>query len=45
MRVGSEAELRMREPGHVKRRYIRLLVTFDLGITIMIDADRFSPAG
>ena len=40
MQVGSEPELYMRDRGHEKRRYIRLLVKFDLGITIMIDADR-----
>jgi hypothetical protein len=44
MQVGSQPELDMRDRGHVKRRYIRLLVRFDLGITIMIDADRVVPA-
>lgn len=43
MQVGSRPELYMRDHGHEKRRYARLLVKFDFGITIMIDADRITP--
>ncbi|HEV2344324.1 MAG TPA: hypothetical protein VGS97_09545 [Actinocrinis sp.] len=45
MRVGSQPEVKMRGEGHEKRRYIRLLVRFDLGVTIMIDADRVHQFG
>ena len=44
MRAGSDPELRIRDRGHLKRRYIRLLVKFDLGITIMVDAERVAPS-
>ncbi|GLY70906.1 hypothetical protein [Amycolatopsis taiwanensis] len=45
MKVGSTAEkmlLSGKNPPHEKRRFIRLLVKFDFGMTIQIDADKVS---